>query len=276
MSSDAAGFIGDIPTEYHRCLGPMIFADYAADMAQRVVDCCPTRVLEIAAGTGIATRHLRDLLPADARLTATDLYPPMLEVARAKFRPGERVELQPANATALPFPDGSFDTVVCQFGVMFFPDQDKSYREARRVLASGGRYLFSVWDSHRYNPFGRLAHETAASFFPADPPPFYSVPFSCHRIDPIKEALIAAGFRDITVAVVGREKEIPSAATFARGMVHGNPLVDQIRARGSVAPDRVVDALTQALHGEFGADPPSRPSCPRRASRRNRTSERLA
>jgi hypothetical protein len=159
---------------------------------------------------------------------------------------------------------------------MFFPDQDKSYREARRVLASGGRYLFSVWDSHRYNPFGRLAHETAASFFPADPPSFYSVPFSCHRIDPIKEALIAAGFRDITVAVVGREKEIPSAATFARGMVHGNPLVDQIRARGSVAPDRVVDALTQALHGEFGADPPSRPSCPRRASRRNRTSERLA
>ena len=85
------------------------------------------------------------------------------------------------------------------------------------MLAPGGRYLFSVWDSHRHNPFGRIAHETAASFFPADPPQFYMVPVSYYQIDPIKESLIDVGFTDISVAVIRLEKEIPAAARFARG-----------------------------------------------------------
>ena len=128
-------------------------------------------VLETAAGTGIVTRQLRDALPARVQLTATDLNPPMIEVARNKFRSSENVDLRSADATALPFPDAAFDAVVCEFGVMFFPDKAKSYQEVYRVLAPGGRYLFNVWDSHRYNPFGRISHEVAGSFFPADPPP---------------------------------------------------------------------------------------------------------
>ena len=255
MSSNATSFVGTIPTHYDRALGPLIFADYAADMALRMAALGPTRVLETAAGTGIVTRRLRDLLPAGAHITATDLNAPMLEVARAKFGLGEQVEFQPADATVLPFPEGAFDAVVCQFGLMFFPDQRNGHREARRVLAPGGHYVFSVWDSHRYNPFGRIAYETVAGFFPSDPPQFYQVPFSCQGIDPIKEALVDAGFTDIRIAVVQVEKQIPKAAAFARGIVHGNPLIDQIRARGGVNIDRVVDALTAALHQEFGADP---------------------
>ena len=255
MSDDPAGFTGKIPDHYNRGLVPMIFIDYAADMARRAVASNPRRMLETAAGTGIVTRALRDLLPPDAHLTATDLNPPMLNVARTKFRSGEQVEFKPADATALPFSDGTFDTIVCQFGVMFFPDKDKSYREVRRVLASGGRYLFNVWDSHRHNPFGRIAHDTAGRFFPADPPQFYQVPFSYHQIDPIKESLIDAGFTDIRVAVVTLEKEIPDARVFAQGLVFGNPLIDQIRTRGGVDPDRIVDAMTETLQREFGADP---------------------
>jgi ubiquinone/menaquinone biosynthesis C-methylase UbiE len=140
LSNDAS-FIGTIPEHYDRGLGPVIFADYAADIARRAAAGSPARVLEIAAGTGIVTRQLRDLLPAGADLTATDLNPPMLEAARAKFRPEEQVDFRPADATALPFRDRSFDAVVCQFGVMFFPDKDRSYREIHRVLAPGGRYL---------------------------------------------------------------------------------------------------------------------------------------
>jgi len=255
MSTDATSFVGTIPAHYDRDLGPLIFADYAADTARRVAALGPTRVLETAAGTGIVTRRLCDLLPAWAHITATDLNAPMLEVARAKFEPGEQVGFRPADATALPFPEGAFDAVVCQFGLMFFPDQRNGHREARRVLAPGGHHVFSVWDSHRHNPFGRIAYETVAGFFPSDPPQFYQVPFSCHGIDPIKEALVDVGFTDIRIAVVRVEKQIPEAAAFARGIVHGNPLIDQIRARGGVDIDGVVDALTAALHREFGADP---------------------
>jgi SAM-dependent methyltransferase len=253
MSNDAS-FVGSIPQHYDRGLGPMIFVDYAADISRRVADRAPRRILETAAGTGIVTRALRDALTAGSQLTATDLNAPMLEIARTKFRIGEQVEFQPADATALIFADGSFDAVVCQFGVMFYPDKDGSYREVYRVLVPGGSYLFNVWDSHRYNAFGRIAHEVVGSFFPADPPQFMKTPFS-YPFEPIKESLIVAGFDDINIAVVRLEKDIPDAAAFARGFIYGSPLIDQIGARGGVDPERVVEALAQAFRSEFGADP---------------------
>jgi ubiquinone/menaquinone biosynthesis C-methylase UbiE len=237
----------------------VFFADFADDIARRVAASAPIRVLETAAGTGIVTRRLRDLLPKEAQLTATDLNPPMLEVARGKFRPEERVTFQPADATSLPFPSDGFDALVCQFGVMFLPDKDQAFREAFRVLARGGRYVFNVWDSHRYNPVGRLMTEIPARFFPTDPPQFYQVPFSYYRIDPIKDSLTAAGFSEMRIAVLRLEKTIPDVAAYARGLVYGNPLIDQIRARGGVDPERVVDAVALALLNEFGTDPTRMP-----------------
>jgi SAM-dependent methyltransferase len=177
----------------------------------------------------------------------------MLDLARSKFRVGEQVDFQPADATALPFPDASFDAVVCQFGIMFFPDKARSFLETHRVLAPGGHYLFSVWDAQRYNAFGRIAHAVAAQIFPKDPPQFYSVPFSCHAIDPLKEALIACGFIDIRIAVVSLLKSVPEPAAFARALVYGNPLIDQIRTHGGADPERVVDAIVDALTAEFTA-----------------------
>ena len=166
MNGDAAGYIGSIPQHYDRSLGPLIFADYAVDISHRVAACNPARVLETAAGTGIVTRRLRDVLPVSVRLTATDLNPPMLEIARTKFRAGEQVDFQPADATELPFADGSFDAVVCQFGVMFFPDKDKSYREVYRVLTHGGHYMFNIWDFASPQPVWQNCARSHRKFFP--------------------------------------------------------------------------------------------------------------
>ena len=259
MDTNAALFIGSIPEHYDQGLGPILFSEYADDLVRRVVASNPHRILETAAGTGIVTRRLRDALPTEARLTATDLNAPMLEIARKKFRPDEGVALQPADAMALPFADASFDAAVCQFGVMFFPDQDKAHREVFRVLSPGGHHLFNVWDSHRYNPFARIMHEVAGSFFPNDPPQFYSVPFSRHRIDPIKQSLLDAGFTDIIASVITLNMQIPDAAGFARGLVYGNPLIDQVRSRGGVPPERIFEAVVERLHREFGADPGEMP-----------------
>ncbi len=255
MDTNAASFIGNIPHHYDTGLGPVIFEPYAQDMARRAAALWPARVLETAAGTGILTRRLRDALPASASLTATDLNPPMLELARTKFGPAEPVTFQPADATDLPFGNASFDAVVCQFGLMFYPDKPKSFRDVHRVLAPGGHYLFSVWDSHAWNPFGRIAHENVERFFPDDPPQFYKVPFSCSAIDPIKQWLLDAGFADIAISVLSMQREIPDVSAFARGLVYGNPLVDQIRARGGARPEEVFDRLVCDLRNAFGEDP---------------------
>ena len=254
MSTSSAAFVGNVPLFYDQGLGPLIFTDYAEEMARRVAAAKPLHVLETAAGTGIVTRRLRDRLDSGAVLTATDLNAPMLEIARGKFQPEERVAFQPADATALPFGDGAFDAVVCQFGIMFFPDKPKSFREVHRVLKAGGWYFFSVWDSHRHNPFGRIAHEAVGRFIAKDPPQFYTVPFSCAAIDPVKEWVLDAGFTDLSIGVVHLEKTIPESASFARAIVHGNPLSEQVKERGG-DPEALVALVLDELHRTFGTDP---------------------
>jgi len=255
MGSDTARFVGDIPAHYDAGLGPVIFADYAQDLAQRVEASNPALVLEIAAGTGILSRCLRDTLPASVRLTVTDLNAPMLDRAQSKFRPGEQAEFQTADAMLLPFRDEAFDAVACQFGVMFFPDPDRCNREVFRVLEPGGAYVFNSWASHEDNPFGRIAHEVVASFFLEDPPQFYKVPFSCSDPAPIRASLAEAGFVEIETAAVTRRGTIPDAEAFARGLIYGNPAIAEILARGGVDPDMLVEALAAALQKEFGNAP---------------------
>jgi hypothetical protein len=134
---------------------------------------------------------------------------------------------------------------------MFYPDKDKSYREVHRVLAAGGSYLFSVWDAHRYNAFGRIAHETLGQFFPDDPPQFQAIPFS-YGFEPIRDSLVAAGFSDITAHVVRFEKDIGDATGLARGIVFGSPIIDQIKARGGAEPEQFTGALVAAYQRECG------------------------
>jgi SAM-dependent methyltransferase len=255
MTIQAAHFAGSIPAFYDAGLGPHLFADYAADLTQRAAATKPANVLEIAAGTGIVTRLLRSALPDSTHLIASDLNVPMLEIARQKFGTEEQVEFQPADACDLPFEQGAFDALVCQFGVMFFPNKDQAYREAHRVLVSGGRYYFNVWDSFEFNPFARITHEIVGSFFKQDAPSFYTVPFGYHRIDAVRASLAAAGFEDISVHVVKFNKTIPNARRFAEGLIRGNPIIDEIYDRGAADPETIVATLTAALQGIFGNDP---------------------
>ncbi len=254
MDDNSAQFVGSIPEFYDRGLGPVLFADFSADMAERVKALNPKLVVETAAGTGILTRALRDVLPGRTKIIATDLNPPMIEVAKRKFARGEPVVLQPADAVDLPFDDACCDLLVCQFGLMFFPDKAQSYRTAYRVLEEGGHYLVSVWDSHAFNTFGAMIHRVVGTFFPEEPPQFYAVPFSCSAIDPIKTGLMEAGFGSVEVSVKRIEKVVADPKLFARGAVFGNPMLDQIRARAG-DPEAVTEAVLAGLKAEFGTEP---------------------
>jgi ubiquinone/menaquinone biosynthesis C-methylase UbiE len=255
VSKQASKFIGSIPENYDRFLGPLIFHDFADDVAQRVLELGPSKVLELAAGTGIVTRRLRDRLPDDCLLIATDLNPPMLDVAKSKFQSGENVHFESADATQLPYDASGFDTVACQFGVMFFPDKQRSYDEVFRILKPGGHYVFNVWGSLKSNPFAEIAHETVTAFFPEDPPGFYRVPFGYNDATAIDKSLVDAGFSEVSIETLEITSEIPSPSEFAMGLVFGNPLFEEIVSRGG-EPDKVRSAVSDALERQLGPNMP--------------------
>jgi SAM-dependent methyltransferase len=246
MSWHASDFRGNTPAHYDHDLVPVLFADYAADIAARAaVDPAPAHVLETAAGSGVVTQALRHALPPGTHIVATDLNPAMLELAQTKIADGEAVEFRQADALDLPFPDGSFDAVVCQFGIMFFPDKDKGYREAFRVLAPGGRYLFNVWDSLHHNSIAQAMDEALEKFFD-ERPNFFDTVFGYYRVDDIRDALHAAGFGRVVIAVEPRRGELPDIPAIARGTVFGTPLHEQIKQRGG-DPAAVQEEMTAAL-----------------------------
>jgi len=165
------------------------------------------------------------------------------------------VRFEEVDATNLDFDDASFDVVSCQFGVMFFPDKDRSYREVHRVLKPGGAYVFNVWDSWETNPFAQVAHEVVEEFFPEDPPGFYKIPFGYHDADEIEAAVLQAGFSRATIEHVPLTSKIPSANNFAKGAIFGNPLYDEIITRGG-DPQEILVAMTEAIDKRLGAEMP--------------------
>ena len=242
-------FTGSIPQLYDEYMVPLIFEPYAADLASRVAKYQPSCLLEIAAGTGIVTRHFASTLAPEVRIVATDLNQAMLDRAAAvgTSRP---VEWQQADAMQLPFPDESFDVVACQFGAMFFPDKPKAFSEARRVLRSGGIFIFNVWDKIDQNEFAETVTIALQEMFPADPPRFMArVPHGYNAPDMIARHLAEGGFvhRPIFTTFAAKSRAA-SPIIPAIAYCQGTLLRSEIEARN---PSRLVDA-TNATAAAIG------------------------
>jgi SAM-dependent methyltransferase len=247
-------FAGSIPEIYDRYLVPLIFDAYARDLADRVARSAPRQVLETAAGTGVLTRALASRLPADARLVATDLNQPMLELAKARQPPDDRIEWKAADALALPFEDQVFDLVTCQFGVMFFPDKVRAYQEVRRVLKPSGQFLFNVWDQISENEFADVVTESLSGLFPDDPPRFLQrTPHGYHDVGRIRADLIAAGFADISIDHVDETSKASSPLDPAIAYCQGTPLRNEIEARDASGLERATKRAAEALAHRFGS-----------------------
>ena len=261
MVADDKLFAGSIPEVYDRFLVPLIFEPYARDLAERIArvgpqDVEPQDVLETAAGTGVLTRAIASRLPAATRIVATDLNQPMLDQAATRQSPPDRVTWRQADALALPFGDRAFDVVACQFGVMFFPDRVKGYREARRVLKPRGRFLFNVWDRITENDFAHVVTEALATVFPQDPPLFMArTPHGHHDAGRIREELSAAGFAEVAIETVDHRSKAASARDAAVAYCQGTPLRNEIMARDASRLEAATAAATEALARRFGNGP---------------------
>jgi SAM-dependent methyltransferase len=250
--SDKA-FTGSIPKLYESHLVPMIFEPYAADLLQRLATRTLTRVLEIAAGTGVVTRRLASGLPASVVIVATDLNQPMLNQA-AEIGTSRPVEWRQADAMSLPFANGTFDAIVCQFGVMFFPDKARAFAEARRVLRPGGLFLFNVWDRLEQNEFAQAVTTALASVFPDDPPRFMvRIPHGYHERATIERDLRSGGFGSrLDFETVTARSRAASARIPAVAYCQGTPLRNEIEARDAARLEVATEAATEAIARKFG------------------------
>lgn len=240
------------PALYDRCMGPLLFEPYAQHVAERVAPLQPSRVLETAAGTGIVTRALSAAMPR-ATIIATDINPAVVEFASQHRSPG--VTFQTANAQDLPFDDGTFDLVVCVFGIMFFPDKIRANSEAHRVLASGGRYVLVTFDALDRNPIPKIAGDAVGSLFPEDPRYMERGPFSYTDRARVEQDLRAAGFDSVDIETVELASTV-RASDAATGIVLGSPFRGEIERIDESALERAMAAVEESLRGWDGTDAP--------------------
>src|SRR5262245_34594149 len=246
-------FTGSIPELYDTHLVPLIFEPYAVNLAERLVSRRLAHVLEIAAGTGVVTRALATTLPETVSIVATDLNQSMIDqaAARGTKRP---VIWRQADAMHLPFQGGTFDAVVCQFAVMFFPEKSTAYGEVRRVLTSGGIFIFNVWDRIEENEFADTVTTALETLFPENPPRFLArTPHGYYDHETIKRDLAKGGFTAspeiLTLAARSRAESfrIPAIA-----YCQGTPLRNEIEARDASRLGEATDIAAGAIAQRFG------------------------
>ncbi|HEX3841460.1 MAG TPA: methyltransferase domain-containing protein [Acidimicrobiales bacterium] len=250
VSDEDRLWLDSMAEAYDRWLGPAVFRPFAVDLAGRAGFHRPDRILELAAGTGILTRELVAVLP-DAELVATDLNPAMVSLGSQRV-PAARWET--ADAVRLPYPDGQFDLVACQFGVMFFPDKPAAYAEARRVLRPGGRLLFNTWDVVATHGFDAAVMAGLERAFPGDPPNFLvAVPHGYADREVVVSDLTAGGLETVVVETVTLEGHAESAAGVATGFCTGTPVRAGIEARSDLAAATVV--VSEDMVRQLGPGP---------------------
>lgn len=147
---------------YERFMVPSLFAPWAAYLIERANPQLGERVLDVACGTGIVARKVAPLVGLQGTVIGLDISSDKIDIARAAAeRDHVAIEWHTSPAEQLPFPDQTFDLILCQFGLMFFTDGHAALNEMHRVLRTGGRLVLSVWQGLDRHPFYQTLHEVS-------------------------------------------------------------------------------------------------------------------
>ncbi|MET3501374.1 ubiquinone/menaquinone biosynthesis C-methylase UbiE [Mucilaginibacter rubeus] len=247
-------FSGAIPQHYQELLTPFLFDGFSADLMERIDFTNAYNVLELASGTGSFTKHLLKHLPAGAHLTASDLQADMLETAKRHI-PSANVSWDVVDMTSIPYIDGQYDLIVCQFGLMLVPDQLKALTEMRRVLKKGGRLVFSVWADIQENPVWEISGKVIERFLSANPILQVPGPFALSIEKDNMALLQEAGFGGIKSSLVTQAGQIENAGLAAKGFLHGLPVFTMLSNKAPEMIPHIEQALEKELAGQLGNHP---------------------
>lgn len=247
-------FPGEGAFHYDHFLGPLFFEPYAVEVAKRIDPSQVALALEIAAGTGRVTRHIRARIATSAKLIASDISEDML--AEAKKKLGHlSIDWQNIDAQQLPFSDNSIDLVVCCFGYMFVPDKKKAFAEAYRVLRPGGVLLFTTWDKLEYNALSYTSRSLAEKYLKRPLPGSYNLAVSMSEEAVIRPLLENARFSRIFIEKTEQFSVCRAAGEAAAGLVGGGFVFKEIRQDHPEWMDEIKIKLENELSKKFGAAP---------------------
>ena len=236
---------------YERHMVPAIVARWTPQLVEILNLRAGERVLDVACGTGVVTRELPARVGQAGRVVGLDVNPGMLAAARAAV-PTAPIEWLEGNATSMPLPDATFDVVVCQQGLQFFPDKLAGLGEMRRVLAPGGGLVLSVWRSIANAPGFRILEEVLARRIgraQATLPPF-----TLGDGQAVRALVVKAGFRGVQVRADVRLSRWQSAEHFVRSLIAGAPtMLGALAEQGPGVLDTIVTEVADAT-ADFADD----------------------
>ncbi len=182
------------------------------------------RVLDVACGTGIVARLASQHISAGGTLAALDINPGMLAVARSTLPSDISIDWHEASADSIPFPDASFDVVLCQMGLEFMPDKNAALCEMQRVLVPGGRLIFNV-----PGPTPRMfkiMEDAFARHVGTDAARFINLVFSLHETEELKGLIQSANFQHSSVQSKIKSLHLPLPEDFLWQYIYSTPLAN--------------------------------------------------
>ena len=184
-----------------------------------------TRVLDVACGTGVVARQAAIRVGKHGHVVGVDLNAGMLAMARMLPQSsGASIEWKEGNVTALPFPEASFDVVLCQQGLQFFPDKPAALRDMRRVLMPTGHLVLSVWRQISHCPWQRAVADALERHVSMDAALGIRGAFALGDREELRALVSAAGFRTIRVRIDSQMIRYPSLDEFVPGYLSATPV----------------------------------------------------
>lgn len=217
------------------------------------------RVLDLACGTGVVARLAASKVGPAGHVTGLDINAGMLAVARSLPSPsGASITWVEGSAMAMDLPDASFEVILCQQGLQFFPDKSAALREMRRILVPGGRALLSVWKT--MGPYNHAVGEALEQYVGVE----MATKYRASRVglpdeDALHRLLIEAGFRELQIRPSAMIVHLPSVETFVLGHLAGMPVAGAVAAlseeKRAALAKQVKIALQRYANGDGVAVP---------------------
>ena len=228
-SSNGWQLLGNGPEAYERYIVPAFSGAWAQDMVKRAQLHKGDRILDLACGTGIVTRHALTLLDNSCHISGIDLNAAVLEKAREVCSPeSEPVTWQQCDAMTLPFSDANFEVVMCQQGLQYFSDRPTTLRESVRVLSDGGRAIFSVWRPLEYFPFYTAVQAALDTYVSSNAADMLASAFTIGNPDELRTLLEKAGFKKIDIRLVIKQMHYDPVEDFLIGGFVASPFAPEI------------------------------------------------